>query len=252
ALTDEVIKEADQMRDPFFYFVVTLQNHGPYEAHRYQHTHVEVKAPGISEASRQSALSYAEGVHDADQAFARLVDWAKNRSRPTILVFFGDHLPPLGPVYVETGFLKQNVAPRKAPVPDMLRQHGTPLVVWSNRGGTVETGTISPSLISLQILTLAGMTHPYYTGFLGQVRDKYRVIDRQLLLEPDGKTGIQDWVAKKRFKPLIDQYRLIQYDVMFGNGYSKDVFFPSTKQEAPKTAIEIGHPATNLITAPAG
>jgi hypothetical protein len=28
----------------------------------------------------------------------------KTRSRPTVIAFFGDHLPPLGPVYVETGF----------------------------------------------------------------------------------------------------------------------------------------------------
>ena len=41
ALTDEVIKEADGMTKPFFYYVVTLQNHGPYEPHRYQKTHVE-------------------------------------------------------------------------------------------------------------------------------------------------------------------------------------------------------------------
>ena len=33
------------------------------------------------------------------------------RSRPTIIAFFGDHLPPLGPVYVETGFMKEPVAP---------------------------------------------------------------------------------------------------------------------------------------------
>ncbi len=227
ALTDEVIREANSMTKPFFYYVVTLQNHGPYEPHRYRNTHVKVAAPGMSEDSRQSLLSYAEGVHDADAAFAKLVDWAKKRSRPTILVFFGDHLPPLSAVYVESGFLKNNTPPRKAPIADMLSAHRTPLVIWSNRTGSVDTGTISPSLIPQQILKLAGMTHPYYTGFLGEVRDRYRVIDRQLLLNPDGRTGNQNWVEKKRAGPVVDEFRLLQYDMMFGKQYSRDAFFPT-------------------------
>jgi phosphoglycerol transferase MdoB-like AlkP superfamily enzyme len=238
ALTEEVIKEAESVDgNPLFFFVVTLQGHGPYEAHRYAHTSIDVKAPGMSDATVQSALSYAEGISDADKSLNRRMEWAKNRSRPTILVFFGDHLPPLGPVYVETGFLKNNVAPRKAPVPDMLRQHETPLVVWSNREGTVDTGTISPSLIPREILELAGMTHPYYTGFLGQVHDKYRVIERQLLLKPDGKTGLQNWVGNPKTDPIIKDYRLLQYDAMFGKGYARDAFFPAMDEHAqPRSA----------------
>lgn len=251
ALTDEVIKEADAVHDnPLFFFVVTLQGHGPYEAHRYSHTSIDVKAPGMSDETKQSALSYAEGISDADKAFKHLMDWAKNRSRPTILVFFGDHLPPLGQVYVDTGFLKQNVAPRKAPVPDMLQQHETPLVIWSNREGTVDTGTISPSLIPLELLKLAGMTHPYYTGFLGEVRDKYRVIERQLLLKPDGKTGLQNWVGNPKTDPIVKDFRLLQYDAMFGKGYAREAFFPAMDDKekprssgVPVSAAGAPHPA---------
>lgn len=245
ALTDEVIREADSMKKPFFYYVVTLQNHGPYEPHRYETTHVRVSAGQMSEDSRQSLLSYTEGVHDADAAFAKLVAWARKRSRPTILVFFGDHLPPLSAVYVESGFLKDNTPPRKAPIDDMLRQHGTPLVIWSNKTGTVDTGTISPSLIPEQILTLGGMTHPFYTGFLGKVRARYRVIDRQLLLNPDGRTGNQNWVEKARFEPVIDDYRRLQYDMMFGKEYARDTFFPMMDNSKGKSGPKlVGMPKT--------
>ncbi|MGN6548360.1 MAG: LTA synthase family protein [Pararhizobium sp.] len=227
ALTEEVIKEADAIKDrPLFFFVVTLQGHGPYEAHRYPENTIKVDAPKMTEDDRQSLATYAEGVSDADKSLERLMDWAKKRSRPTILVFFGDHLPPLGPVYVDTGFLKDNVAPRKAPPDKMLLQHGTPLVIWSNRKGTVNTGTISPSLIPREILTLAGMTHPYYTGFLGEARDDYRVIERQLLLKPDGKTALQNWYGKPAPDPTMRAFQLIQYDMMFGKKYVKSDFFP--------------------------
>jgi len=65
------------------------------------------------------AASYAEGSADADHGLQRLIDWAKARQRPTVIAFFGDHLPPLGPVYVETGFLKDmsRRARRRPPKP---------------------------------------------------------------------------------------------------------------------------------------
>ena len=55
----------------------------------------------------------------------------------------------------------------------MTAEHQTPLVIWSNRGGTVkDIGAISPAFIPLQVLRTAGIRHPYYTGFLGQIHDR--------------------------------------------------------------------------------
>ncbi len=128
-----------------------------------------------SEHTRQSIRSYSQGAMDADASLARLMDWASKRDRETILVFFGDHLPPLGPVYVETGFMANRVASRTAPAADMMLQHETPLVLWSNkRGAERGTGTISPAFLPLHILDMAGMQHPYYTGFLRQLHERYR------------------------------------------------------------------------------
>jgi phosphoglycerol transferase MdoB-like AlkP superfamily enzyme len=187
AFFNEIMREADQQKRPFFFFAVTLQNHGPYEPFRYTDPTVDVETTA-SDTSKQSILSYAEGTHDGDKALASLMDWAKHRKRHTILVMFGDHLPPLGPAYVETGFLKDNVAPRSGPLDKMKMDHETPLVIWSNRSGPVrDVGTISPSLIPLYVLKLAGITHPYYTGFLSQVRDSYPVVYRQMLVTADGK-----------------------------------------------------------------
>ncbi|TIQ51858.1 MAG: hypothetical protein E5X64_45475, partial [Mesorhizobium sp.] len=74
----------------------------PYEPNRYYNPTHKVQAP-TSQWAKDSLLSFTEGASDADKGLERLVEWAKNRQRPTVLAFFGDHLPPLGPVYVETG-----------------------------------------------------------------------------------------------------------------------------------------------------
>ncbi|RUV16328.1 MAG: LTA synthase family protein [Mesorhizobium sp.] len=228
AMTDEIISEADASDEPVFFFAVSLQNHGPYEPNRYYNPTHRVQAP-ISQWARESLLSYAEGSADADRGLERLVEWAKKRSRPTVIAFFGDHLPPLGPVYVETGFLKDNVAPRKEASPEAaLEHHETPLVIWSNRTGPAEQmGAVSPAFLPYHILKTAGISHPYYTGFLGEMSERYRVVDRNLLLTPAGE-ATPDWARQKEIDPAIRDFRLLQYDMMFGKRQAAPDFFPET------------------------
>jgi phosphoglycerol transferase MdoB-like AlkP superfamily enzyme len=228
SMTDEIIREADDTDDPFFFFAVSLQNHGPYEPNRYADATHTVDAP-TSQWARDSLQSYAEGAADADHGLARLVEWANKRQRPTIIVFFGDHLPPLGPVYVETGFLQNNVAPRREPSPEAARlHHETPLVIWSNRSGPArDMGPVSPAFLPLHILTTAGISHPYYTGFLGEVAGRYDVVDRNLLLTPAGE-ATADWARAKEIDPAIRDFRLLQYDMMFGKRHAAPDFFPET------------------------
>jgi phosphoglycerol transferase MdoB-like AlkP superfamily enzyme len=235
ALMEEIIRQADSERDPFFFFAVTLQSHGPYEPHRYSNTTHTVET-AVSPWSRESLLTYAEGASDADKGLQRLVDWASKRKRPTVIAFFGDHLPPLGPVYVETGFMKEPVAPRKGPLADMSREHETPLVVWSNRTGPVKNvGSISPAFVPLHVLRAAGITHPYYTGFLGEVRERYRVVDRNMLIEPDNETT-ENWVKRGDLAPVIRDFRYLQYDMMFGKRYGVPGFFPEVGPKDPRSS----------------
>ncbi len=228
ALTEEIIRQADATDHPFFYFAVSLQSHGPYEPGRYNDATHKVEAGKLSQWTRDSILTYAEGASDADRSLQRLMDWASKRERPTVIAFFGDHLPPLGPVYVDTGFMKEPVAKRKAPINDMLVVHETPLVVWSNRTGAArDIGSISPAFLPLHVLETAGITHPYYTGFLGEVHDRFRVVDRNVLLPRLGETQF-DWSRQKELDPAIRDFRWLQYDMMFGKRRGAKEFFPET------------------------
>jgi phosphoglycerol transferase MdoB-like AlkP superfamily enzyme len=234
ALTEEVVKQADETKEPFFFFVVTLQGHGPYEPNRYKNPSIDV-AMEAGEAQRAAIRTFAEGASDADSSLKHLMDWASKRKRPTILVFFGDHLPPLGDAYVSTGYMKGRVADRRASLSEMLKQHETPLIIWSNRTETdFGIGTVSPAFLPLHVLELAGLSHPYYTGFLGSVRDRYRVIDRYLLLSTDDREK-HDWGASQSIDPLMGNFHLLQYDMMFGNRYGLRKFFPEMNVKASAT-----------------
>nr|WP_305110897.1 LTA synthase family protein [Shinella lacus] len=226
ALTKEIIRQADAQEDPFFFFTVTLQGHGPYDDGRYAKTDIAVDGKLDARDNRMLA-SYAQGVKEADQSLKMLMDWAKTRDRETIIVVFGDHLPPLNTVYQNSGYMKGITASRKGSPEQMQKEHETPLVIWSNKTGTEkEIGTISPAFLSYYILKEAGFEHPYYTGFLGAVHDKLRVIDRYMLIDAKGK-GTAGWARKKTIDPLVRDFRFLQHDIMFGKQYGLERFFNS-------------------------
>lgn len=226
ALTKELIRQADMQEDPFFFFTVTLQGHGPYDDGRYAKTDIDVDGQLDARSNRMLA-SYAQGVKEADSSLKMLMDWAKTRDRETIIVVFGDHLPPLNTVYKNSGYMKGVTASRKGSPEQMKKEHETPLVIWSNKSGAQkEIGTISPAFLSYYVLKEAGFEHPYYTGFLGAVHDRLRVIDRYMLIDAKGN-GTADWARKKTIDPLVRDFRFLQHDIMFGKQYGLERFFNS-------------------------
>ncbi|GAA4178538.1 MULTISPECIES: LTA synthase family protein [Shinella] len=226
ALTRELIRQADMQEDPFFFFTVTLQGHGPYDDGRYAKTDIDVDGQLDARSNRMLA-SYAQGVKEADSSLKMLMDWAKTRDRETIIVVFGDHLPPLNTVYKNSGYMKGVTASRKGSPEQMKKEHETPLVIWSNKSGAQkEIGTISPAFLSYYVLKEAGFEHPYYTGFLGAVHDRLRVIDRYMLIDAKGN-GTADWARKKTIDPLVRDFRFLQHDIMFGKQYGLERFFNS-------------------------
>ncbi len=226
ALMDEIMAAADDARNPLFLFAVTLQGHGPYEPGRYENETISVEGD-LSAGAAQALATYSQGVAEADESLLKLMRWAKNRDRETIVVLFGDHLPPLGQTFVESGYMPGMVASRRAPLAVMKREHETPLVIWSSKTGLRgNIGTISPALLPYHVLKSAGFSDPFYTGTLGAVQQAFSVIDRHMLVAADGK-ALPDWsTAPNSLPDVLRDYRLLQFDMMFGEQYGRERFFP--------------------------
>nr|CAD6414124.1 LTA synthase family protein [Rhizobium sp. Q54] len=245
ALVDQIIRVGEDSESPLFLFAVTLQGHGPYEASRYARPQVKAEST-LSAGATQQVETYAEGVREADSSLARLMDWAKERPRETIIVLFGDHLPPLGQAFVESGYMPDAVATRRAPLETMLKEHETPLILWSSRTGPrKDLGTISPALLSHHIVASAGFNDPFYTDFLGRIADRFTVIDRYMLVGADGASR-PGWADGSEATPaLLGEYRLLQHDMIFGDQFARDRFFPALREaetsgEEPVAALPQG------------
>ncbi|MCZ7852773.1 MULTISPECIES: LTA synthase family protein [Agrobacterium] len=226
ALMDEIMATAEKAQNPLFLFAVTLQGHGPYEATRYAKNTIGVEGD-LSASASQALATYSQGVAEADEALLKLMRWAKKRDRETIIVLFGDHLPPLGQTFVESGYMPGMVASRRAPLEVMKKEHETPLVVWSSKKGVRKNiGTISPALLPYHVLKTAGFSDPFYTGMLGEVQQAFSVVDRHMLVTADGKAQ-PDWsIAANAVPEVLRDYRMLQFDMMFGQQYGRERFFP--------------------------
>ncbi|MBR3132609.1 MAG: sulfatase-like hydrolase/transferase [Clostridia bacterium] len=95
-MMDVILDELkDDSHDKKFLFVTTAQNHMPYTKERYSNYDVEIARSDMSEDLDEVAQSYAQGVYDADKELGRLYDEIQKLDEPTVVVFFGDHLPYL-------------------------------------------------------------------------------------------------------------------------------------------------------------
>ena len=80
-----------------------------------------------------------------------------------------------------------------------------------------DVGAISPSFLPLQVFEGGrASSHPYYTGFLGACTQRTTSIERNLLVSRTGG-ATPDWSQQEAIDPLINDFRLLQYDMMFGN-----------------------------------
>jgi phosphoglycerol transferase MdoB-like AlkP superfamily enzyme len=209
---------------PQFMLGITMQNHGPYHKRQYAHYDVDVQAPASLSASEQLELrNYAQGVYDADQAIARLVAFVESSPMPIVLAVFGDHLPGFNSglaMYHRLGLIED---PQASLAGDLVRLRTTPLLLVSNVRGALrpESGPVEPNLLIPDLLRMAGVDHPYYVRLLSQLRRHARGMlgNVSVLANQQAIEGVPPELA-----PLWRGYEQMQYDLLYGEGYSRELF----------------------------
>lgn len=92
---------------PQFLFAVSMENHGPWDEGRAipQQALPELPATVPMPAARARELRrFLHHTQRADAALGELARWVMQRERPTLLLFYGDHLPGLESALDQWGF----------------------------------------------------------------------------------------------------------------------------------------------------
>lgn len=198
-----IMDEGDKAPGPFFIFANTAENHYPYGPGKFQED--TIKVSGLSPDATGIVESYAQGCSYADQMLKTLVEHYSNKPEPTMIIFFGDHLPLLGAqyaVYKEAGFISGTNDP------NFLDQiYRTPVLIWDNfRSAPKETIDFGSTYLSPFILKQAGVPGTAFTDYLGGLEQKVPAVPHQ-----------RYWPSRGINPDDLKEYQTLQQDILFGD-----------------------------------
>ncbi|MFD1672033.1 LTA synthase family protein [Agrilactobacillus yilanensis] len=209
-----------------FYHVLTMQNHMPYLKKYYPDNPFKVSGD-LSTSEKSQIETYANGVNLTDQANRYFLTALQKVKKNVIVIFYGDHLPG---IYSHVNFKKYGV-----------QMHETPYFIWSNHATLTKAkapSTLGPYSFESTLANVANTKVSGYTALLTQVTNQLPIITTNMLSSGDPnnvKTNTQlvtattkklvrskDLTAKQ--KKLLQDYRLVQYDLTAGQHYLSTAF----------------------------
>ncbi|GAB7055856.1 LTA synthase family protein [Paenibacillus sp. YK5] len=213
-----IIDEVEANDNPTFIYAVTMENHGPYNDNRYGETDIKVEG-NLTEEARNTLQTYAQGVYNADHSLKMLIDHFEKSDEPTVIVFYGDHLPMLGydyDVYVQSGFVSTGRSDQWS-LEEQKRIHSVPFVMWSNMDLPKEhVPILSNSFLNAYVLDRLQMEKPAAWAYNFELSRKVPGLLRGLVVDSGQVlyTSPPSSVASD-----VEKYRELQYDEMFGGQY---------------------------------
>lgn len=174
-----------------FVFAISMENHGPWGADRPLDPRAleRIEVPShLAPAAADELRRYLHHAHRADAALGDLARFVLARSEPTLLLFYGDHLPGLHDVYEQVGF-DDGGAPTAQPVPWLL---------LDNRGRRHGSGPRSSALLAPMLLEAAGIPIDGHTQTL------LHLVSGAPGLDPDEARALRLDLARARVHERID------------------------------------------------
>ncbi|MCQ2534546.1 MAG: sulfatase-like hydrolase/transferase [Clostridia bacterium] len=165
--------EKENSDEPFFMFNVTMQNHGSYSKTYVNFTpDVEiVDDPGAYPEAEQ----YFSVARNTDDAVKNLIEYFENCDEPTIILFFGDHLPSFNDGFYEHIMGVKNTADLSQT--EMQNLYITDYFIWANYAiQTPDIGCISLNYLSTLLFEVAGIPLSEYQLFLTNIHRVYPVL----------------------------------------------------------------------------
>ncbi len=197
--------------DPLFMFNVTMQNHCGYDTvyDNFPET-VSFQYDSIYPYTKQ----YLSLIQESDQAVEELVNYFKEQDEPTIIVFFGDHMP-----YIEESYYNLLTSySTKTDAEITLDKHTVPFFIWANydiEGG--DAGRISANYLGPMTLEVANAQMTEYQEYVYSLKEKYPVISSSGCMNTAGQFVPLEMAAMD-----LHDYKIVQYENVFDGGASTE------------------------------
>ena len=218
-----------------FIQIITMQNHMPYHEWYENNDYTAESTTGtpLGDDEQQSIETYQKGVEITDQATQEFLNELDALDKPVTVVFYGDHLPGIYSSASEDGN-------------NSLALHLTDYFIWSNKASSSQGNKASdaayssPNFFVAQAADHMNAKVSPYLAFLTEMHSKIAAMEPPVVNKiqgwdriPEGQNIYLDQNGNpmstddfdKETKPLLADYKLIQYDITAGKNYLKDTDF---------------------------
>lgn len=203
-----------------FIFNVTMQNHGGYSL-QYDNFKSTVALTDIE--NRPGTEQYLSLIKETDQAFQSLVEYFAAQEEETVVLMFGDHQP--------TDYVADCIVNLTGKYPDEMTlkeqqsRYIVPFVLWANYD--IEEASyegLSANYLSTILMDAAGLRKSDYQNFLSGIKDTLPIITANCVADAEGSFYTMK-EAEALYPDLLQEYRTLQYNLLFDNKNRCDEVF---------------------------
>lgn len=175
-LLTHIANSLDSTEQQDFIFTISVQGHGDYPEEKLIEN-PRITVTGLeSEAKNNAWEYYVNQVYEMDQFVKNLVEMMEERGEPTVIVFYGDHLPTMG--------LKAK---------DMKSKYlyNTNYVIWDNIGLEKKDANLPAYQIMADVMERIGIHSGTFFNYHQQRRQSKQYLKDLELLQYDILYGKQ-------------------------------------------------------------
>ena len=204
--------------EPIFSYGLDIQNHGPYFYDKYGKNLPYQCKVTLSEEAANNFGSYFLGVKDMDIMLGEVYDMIMSLEEPTIMVFYGDHLPGLGSdpsAFDEIGIKLSHDDLEKE-----IEFYSTPYVILANESGRAflnrenveiqDGNAVSANYLPSMVLDMLNYNKvDNFFIYNSEMRKKLPIISRNFVF--DGVNTYPRNEVKGEAKEAYEDYKKYEY-----------------------------------------
>ena len=203
----EMIYKSTESEDATFFFNVTMQNHSGY-AQGWRNLPQHIELPGNLKAADRTAEQFLDLMKESDLALEELVTYYSQCDEPTLVVFFGDHQPPLSNAFYEELYGKKL---SERTTEEVMQQYAVPFFIWANYDiEERQDVVISPNFLGVLTAQTAGLPLTGYMEFLADLYEVMPAITPVGFVTADGRFLKKSELSQEQ-KDWLWKYEVLNY-----------------------------------------
>lgn len=218
----QLYRWTDATKGKTFLFNVTMQNHSGYDQgwNNLQNT---VSVDGASGFNAGIYSQYFSLIKESDRAIKELVHHYSSSSEKTMIVFFGDHQPPLGNDFYQMLYKK----PLDDRLPaEVMKEYETPFFIWANYDIPERAGMrISTNYLGTLTAELAGFPLTNWQKLHAELMNMLPVASTSGFLTTGGLITDKESDLSASAQKLYAQYRIMAYNHLFDRSHHPKGFY---------------------------